>query len=45
MGACDQQIVVNTDDLGAATGNYIYQLRVENNNGIYRQCKTTTAAR
>ncbi|PSK94076.1 T9SS type A sorting domain-containing protein [Taibaiella chishuiensis] len=44
MAPGDQQIVVSTADNGMATGNYIYQLQVENSNGIYRQCKMMTAA-
>lgn len=45
LAAGDQKIVVNLAELGAASGNYIYQLQVENSNGIFRQCKMMTAAR
>lgn len=45
LAAGDQQIVLDLGSNGIATGNYIYQLQVENNNGVYRQCKMMTATR
>lgn len=39
----EHNIVVNTDALGIASGNYIYQLEVSNSTGVYRQCKMMTA--
>jgi protocatechuate 3,4-dioxygenase beta subunit len=43
LGAGTHEIVVNTKNLGIATGNYVYQLQVENSNGLFRQCKMMTA--
>ena len=43
LGTGEQEIVINTKELGIPTGNYIYQLQVENENGVYRQCKMMTA--
>lgn len=39
----DHKVVVNTGSLAIPTGNYIYQIEVSNNNGIFRQCKMMTA--
>ena len=43
LSAGPNTIVVNTASLGLPTGNYVYQLQVENSNGVYRQCKMMTA--
>lgn len=43
LGAGTQEIVVNTRELGIPVGNYVYQLQVENENGVFRQCKMMTA--
>lgn len=40
----DHQVMLNMQALGIPTGNYIYQLQVENSNGLFRQCKMMTAA-
>lgn len=44
LGAGDHKIRINTAQLGISSANYIYQLEVENQNGINRQCKMMTAA-
>ena len=43
LGAGTNSIVVNTQSLGLPTGNYVYQLQVENSNGVFRQCKMMSA--
>lgn len=43
LQAGEHKIVVNTSQLGIASGNYIYQLQVSNDNGVYRQCKMMSA--
>ena len=43
LSAGDQEIKLDLGSRGIATGNYIYQLQVENKNGVYRQCKMMTA--
>ncbi len=35
--------IVNTQQLGIPNANYVYQLRIEHNSGIYRQAKVMTA--
>lgn len=45
LPAGDHNIVIDTDGLGIPAGNYIYQLQVTNDNGVFRQCKMMTAAR
>lgn len=40
----DYKIDVDCNALGIAAGNYIYQLQVSNNEGVFRQCKMMTAA-
>lgn len=40
----EHRIAVDTRALGIAPANYIYQLEVENKNGVFRQCKMMTAA-
>lgn len=40
----DYKIDVDCTALGIAPGNYIYQLQVSNNQGVFRQCKMMTAA-
>lgn len=45
LAAGDQRLELDLSGNGIATGNYIYQLQVENRNGIYRQCKMMTARR
>ncbi len=37
-----QTITLNMKQLGLATGNYVYQIEVENSNGVFRQCKMMT---
>ncbi len=43
LSAGDNQITLNMKKLGLATSNYVYQLQVENTNGVFRQCKMMTA--
>ncbi len=45
LDAGDHEWVVSTRVLGIPTGNYVYQLQVENEYGAYRQCKMMTAGR
>jgi len=44
LGAGDQIVDVNLKALGLSPNNYVYQLQVANENGIYRQCKVMTVA-
>lgn len=37
-----QEIEINTNQLGIASANYVYQIEVNNSNGIFRQCKMMT---
>jgi len=43
MNAGDQEIEVNTEELGIANVSYIYQLHISNSYGHYTQCKMMTA--
>lgn len=43
MGAGEQKITLNMKSLEIPNGNYVYQLEVENSNGVFRQCKMMTA--
>lgn len=43
LTAGHHSFVVNTQQLGITNANYVYQLRVEHNGGIYRQAKVMTA--
>jgi len=45
LSAGDHNIVLNMQQLGIATGNYIYQIEVKNASGTYKQCKMMTALR
>ncbi len=45
MGTGEQTILLDMAALGLAGGNYVYQLQVENNNGVFRQCKMMTAVK
>ena len=45
MASGDQKIELNMAELNLATGDYVYQLNVENNNGKFHQCKMMSAAR
>lgn len=45
LGSGDHTWRINTKTLGIPTGNYIYQLQVENEYGVYRQCKMMTAGK
>lgn len=45
LGAGDHEAGIDLSSLQIAPGNYIYQLQVENKNGIFRQCKMMTAAK
>jgi len=38
----NHQYVINFENLGIPTANYIYQLEVKNENGLYRDCKMMT---
>lgn len=35
--------LINTQQLGISNANYVYQLRIEHNGGVYRQAKVMTA--
>jgi protocatechuate 3,4-dioxygenase beta subunit len=41
--AGDNKIIINTNQLGIANANYVYQLEIKNKNGVFRQCKMMTA--
>ena len=41
----NHKISIETDNLGLATANYVYQLEVKNKNGTFRQCKLMTASK
>ena len=43
LSSGDQNIQLNMKSLGIAAGNYVYQLQVNNTNGIFRDCKMMTA--
>jgi protocatechuate 3,4-dioxygenase beta subunit len=43
LSAGKQNINININSLGIAGGNYIYQITVETNAGVFRQCKMMTA--
>ena len=43
MAAGDQSIKVDLAALGIASSNFVYQITVENGNGVFRQCKVMTA--
>lgn len=38
----EHAVVVDLDAMGIAHGNYLYQLDVTNDNGVFRQCKMMT---
>lgn len=42
LSAGDQKIEINLQSLSLPKANYLYQLEVENSNGIFRQCKMMT---
>ena len=44
MGEGEQRVAVNKlmNEVPLSAGSYVYQLTVENNNGIFRQCKMLT---
>ena len=42
MAPGDQQIIIDLKALGLPTGNYVYQVQVENESGVYRDCKVMT---
>jgi len=37
-----QEIEINTNQLGIASANYVYQIEVNNSKGSFRQCKMMT---
>ena len=39
----NHSFLVNTQQLGISNANYVYQLRIEHNGGVYRQAKVMTA--
>lgn len=39
----NHSFLVNTKQLGISNANYVYQLRIEHNGGVYRQAKVMTA--
>lgn len=41
----DHTAAVNFDDMGIASGTYLYQIQVTNSKGTFRQCKMMTAAK
>jgi hypothetical protein len=43
--AGDYEIALNLRELGLGQQNYIYQLQVSNEHGVYRQCKMMTASK
>ncbi|MEI7803685.1 MAG: T9SS type A sorting domain-containing protein [Bacteroidota bacterium] len=43
MSAGEQTVTLNMKSLGLPVGNYVYQIQVENKNGIFRQCKLMSA--
>jgi hypothetical protein len=43
MEAGEQQVEINRKGLSLSKGSYIYQITVENENGIFRQCKSLIA--
>jgi protocatechuate 3,4-dioxygenase beta subunit len=45
LGAGDYSVKIDLSDMGLSQGNYVYQIQVENNDGIFRQCKMMTATR
>ena len=45
MPSGEQSIKVDLAALGIASANYVYQITVENSNGVFRQCKMMTAQR
>ncbi len=45
LGVGDYTTTVDLSALNITQGNYIYQIQVENSDGIYRDCKMMTAAR
>jgi hypothetical protein len=44
MPAGDREVLLNRNNsrTSLTDGNYVYQLTVENENGIFRQCKVMT---
>lgn len=45
LGVGDYSYTVDLGEMNITQGNYIYQINVENAEGIYRECKMMTAAR
>ena len=43
--AAQHDLFVDMDQLGLPVGNYVYQIEVNNANGIFRDCKLMTAAK
>jgi protocatechuate 3,4-dioxygenase beta subunit len=41
----DHSLTLNLSSLGISHGNYVYQIQVENSDGIFRECKMMTATR
>jgi protocatechuate 3,4-dioxygenase beta subunit len=41
----NHSFLVNTKQLGISSANYVYQLRIEHNGGVYRQAKVMTACK
>jgi hypothetical protein len=36
-------MTLNMKSLSLSSSNYVYQLQVQNSNGVFRQCKMMTA--
>jgi len=44
LPAGDHNLAVDLSAMGVSYGNYVYQIQVENSDGIFRECKMMTAA-
>ncbi|RYZ18947.1 MAG: T9SS type A sorting domain-containing protein [Sphingobacteriales bacterium] len=41
----EHTVVLNLSYIGISQGNYVYQIQVENSDGVFRLCKMMTAAK
>ncbi len=42
LDAGDHELFLNFNEMGIPIRNYIYQIEIKNNNGVFRQCKMMT---
>lgn len=45
LNAGEHTVIVDLDELGLARSNYIYQLQIENADGVFNDCKMITLAK